>query len=75
LISPKGCLKTAKTACSAKFTGTATSTLFPGVSQLSGIVTFDFTKPDVSAIGVCFPELVTGSEHTRWTVATEQSSG
>jgi hypothetical protein len=62
--SPQGCLKRAKGACSGKFAGTMTSTLFPGVSQNRGTFTLDFTKPEASAIGVCFPELVSGTVHT-----------
>lgn len=62
--TPKDCLRFAKEPCTYEVRGTETSNAYEGPGQLTEHVTVDFTKPQSSAAGVCFPQLGSGTIHT-----------
>lgn len=62
--TPKDCLRTAKEICTYEVRATETSNAYEGQGQLIERVTVDFTKPLLSAAGVCFPQLGIGTIHT-----------
>jgi len=62
---PSGCLKSGKGVCTGAYTGTVTtSSLFAGSAAVAGTFTVDFTKPETSPGGVCFPLFVEGGART-----------
>ena len=62
--TPKDCLRSAKEICTYQIRGTETSNGYEGPGQLTERVTLDFTKPQSSAAGLCFPQFGVGTIHT-----------
>jgi hypothetical protein len=62
--TPKDCLRSVKEVCTYEIRGTETSNAYEGPGQMTQRITTDFTKPQSSAAGVCFPELGVGMIHT-----------
>jgi hypothetical protein len=62
--TPKDCLHSAKEICTYEIRGTETSNAYAGPGRLTERITVDFTKPQSSAAGVCFPQLGIGTIHT-----------
>jgi len=62
--TPTDCLRSAKEICTYQIEGTETNDAYAGPGQLTERITIDFTKPQSSAAGVCFPQLGIGTVHT-----------
>jgi hypothetical protein len=62
--TPKDCLRSAKEVCTYDIRGTETSNAYEGPGRLTARITDDFTKPQSSAAGFCFPELGVGTIQT-----------
>jgi hypothetical protein len=62
--TPKDCLRFAKEICTCEIRATETGNTYEGPGQLTERVTIDFTKPQSSAAGICFPQFGIGTVHT-----------
>jgi hypothetical protein len=62
--TPKDCLRSAKETCTFEIQGSETSNVYEGSGRLTERITVDFTKPQSSAAGVCFPQFGVGTVHT-----------
>ena len=63
-LVPKDCLRSAKEICTYEVRGTETSNAYQGPGQFTEHITLDFTKPQSSAAGVCFPQFGTATMRT-----------
>jgi hypothetical protein len=63
-LTPKDCLRAAKEICTYDVRATETSNAYKGLGRFTERVTIDFTKPQSSANGVCFPQLGVATMHT-----------
>jgi len=62
--TPTDCLRSAKEICTFEVRGAETSIAYEGPGELTERVTVDFTKPQSSGAGACFPQLGIGTIHT-----------
>jgi hypothetical protein len=61
---PSDCLRAAKEVCTFEVRGSETNTAYDGPGELGEHITIDFSRPESSGAGICFPQMVVGTMHT-----------